>query len=130
MTLRRSSATTAAAAGAGESASVSSSGCRGRRSAVAATSSRCDHDAPRAPAAMAELIQRFDSAVEITVIAERLRARALEQELSTAQVIEILDRWGESLRGPEVDAIPGAPFLRLWLRRSTLEAIVERELGA
>jgi hypothetical protein len=72
----------------------------------------------------------FDSAGEIAVTAGRLRARALEQELSPAQVIEILDRWGESLRGPEIDAIPGAPFLRLWLRRSTLEPIVERELGA
>ena len=79
---------------------------------------------------MSELIQRFDSAQEIAVVAERLRAQALGQELSPAQVIEILDRWGDSLRGPEVDAIPGAPFLRLWLRRSTLEPLIERELGA
>jgi hypothetical protein len=44
-------------------------------------------------------------------------------------VIEILERWGESLRGPRFDAIPGAAFLKLWLRRGTLEPIVVRELG-
>jgi acyl-CoA reductase LuxC len=79
---------------------------------------------------MAEVIQQVDSAREMAVVAERLRASALERELSPSQVIEILERWGEALRGSEVDAIPGVPFLRLWLRRSTLEPIIVRELGA
>jgi hypothetical protein len=45
------------------------------------------------------------------------------------EVIEVLERWGESLSGPPFDAIPGVAFLKLWLRRGTLEPIVTRELG-
>jgi hypothetical protein len=78
---------------------------------------------------MPELLQQFDSAGEVTAAAQRLRERALERELTPAQVIGILERWGESLRGPTVDAIPGVAFLRLWMRRGTLEPIVVRELG-
>jgi len=79
---------------------------------------------------MADLIQHFDSAREVTAAAQRLRQRALDVELTPAQVIEILERWGESLHGATLDAIPGVAFLRLWLRRGTLEPIVVRELGA
>ncbi len=78
---------------------------------------------------MAELLQQVHSAQEIAARAGVLRARALEQEFSPAQVIEILGRWGEALRGPEVESIPGAAFLRLWLRRASLESLVVRELG-
>ena len=78
---------------------------------------------------MSELIRQFESAAELGATAQRLRARTLERDLSPSQVIEILERWGEALRGPELDPIPGASFLRLWLRRGTLEAIVLRELG-
>jgi len=79
---------------------------------------------------MVELVQQVDSAPRITAAAQHLRARALGSELSPSDVIEILERWGESLRGASVDAIPGVAFLRLWLRRGTLESIVVRELGA
>ncbi len=79
---------------------------------------------------MPELVRQFDSAREVAAAAQRLRAQALEQELTPSQVIGILERWGESLRGPAVDAIPGVAFLKLWLRRGTLESIVRRELGA
>ena len=78
---------------------------------------------------MSDLFQHFDSAREITATARRLRERALDSGLTPAQVIEILERWGEALRGPAVDAIAGVAFLRLWLRRGTLEPIVARELG-
>ena len=79
---------------------------------------------------MSDLIRQFDSARDITAAAQRVRERALARELSPSQVIEILERWGESLRGLAVDAIPGVPFLKLWLRRGTLESLVVRELGA
>lgn len=78
---------------------------------------------------MSDLIRHFDSARDIIAAAGFVRERALALELSASQLIEILERWGESLHGPEVDAIPGVAFLRLWLRRGTLEAIVRRELG-
>ena len=79
---------------------------------------------------MSDLIRHFDSARDIIAAAELVRERALARELRPSQVIEILERWGESLHGPELDAIPGVPFLKLWLRRGTLESIVLRELGA
>ncbi len=79
---------------------------------------------------MADLLQHVDSAQQIAAAAQRLRQRALERELSPSRVIGILERWGESLRGATIDAIPGVAFLRLWLRRGTLESIVVRELGA
>jgi Acyl-CoA reductase (LuxC) len=79
---------------------------------------------------MPDLLQQFDSARDVAAAAQRLRERALERELTPTQVIAILERWGESLRGPTVDAIPGVAFLRLWLRRGTLEPLVVRELGA
>jgi hypothetical protein len=79
---------------------------------------------------MSELLQHFDSPRGVTAAAQRLRERVRDLELAPAQVIEVLERWGESLRGPTVDAIPGVAFLRLWLRRGTLEPIVVRELGA
>jgi hypothetical protein len=78
---------------------------------------------------MPDLLQHFDSPREVTAAAQRLREQALDLELTPSQVIEILERWGESLRGPTIDAIPGVAFLRLWLRRGTLEPIVVRELG-
>ena len=79
---------------------------------------------------MSDLIRHFDSARDIIAAAELVRERALARELRPSQVIEILERWGESLHGPELDAIPGVPFLKLWLRRGTLDSIVLRELGA
>jgi len=78
---------------------------------------------------MSDLLQHFDSPREVAAAAQRLRERALELELTPSQVIDILERWGESLRGAGVDEIPGVAFLRLWLRRGTLEPIVVRELG-
>ena len=79
---------------------------------------------------MSDLIRHFDSARDIIAAAELVRERALARQLRPSQVIEILERWGESLHGTELDAIPGVPFLKLWLRRGTLESIVLRELGA
>jgi hypothetical protein len=78
---------------------------------------------------MSDLLQSFDGPREVTATAQRLRQQALDVELTPSQVIEVLERWGESLRGPSVDAIPGVAFLRLWLRRGTLEPLVVRELG-
>jgi hypothetical protein len=79
---------------------------------------------------MPDLVQSVDSPREITVAAQRLRRAALDREITPLHVIEILERWGECLRGAELDSIPGVAFLRLWLRRGTLEPIVARELGA
>src|ERR1700751_3432087 len=130
MTLRKSSAMTVAPAGDGGSASASSTACGKARSGPAVILGLRGNARPPSRWAMAELVQQVDSAPRITAAAQHLRARALESELSPSDVIGILERWGESLRGASVDAIPGVAFLRLWLRHGTLESIVVRELGA
>jgi acyl-CoA reductase LuxC len=79
---------------------------------------------------MSDLVQSIQAPQDISAAAQRLREAALQKEITPLQVIEILERWGASLHGPTLDAIPGVAFLRLWLRRGTLEPIVTRELGA
>lgn len=78
---------------------------------------------------MTEIIQGFRSAKEIIAAVTRLREGALRRELTPARAIESLERWGAALRGDGIDSIPGVPFLKLWLRRGTLEPIAVRELG-
>jgi hypothetical protein len=79
---------------------------------------------------MSNLIQFVDSQNEITAGAQRLRECVRVRELTPLRVIEVLERWGAALHGPALDTLPGVPFLRLWLRRGTLEPIVVQELGA
>lgn len=78
---------------------------------------------------MSELIRTVSSPAEITAAAQRLRATALATPLTPAQVIEILEGWGTALQGSALEAIPGVAFLKLWLRRGTLEPLLVRELG-
>src|SRR5579883_3507771 len=78
---------------------------------------------------MADPIWHVSSPTEIAAGAERLRAHALSHPITPLRVIEILEQWGSALRGPAVDGIPGVAFLRLWLRRGSLEPILHRELG-
>jgi acyl-CoA reductase-like NAD-dependent aldehyde dehydrogenase len=68
---------------------------------------------------------------DIAAVARRLREQVLiDDAIPPLQVIEILERWGAALRGPAVEVIPGVAFLRLWLRRNSLEPMLLRELGA
>jgi len=78
---------------------------------------------------MSDLVHKIDSPQEITAAAQALRRVALNKPVSALEVIELLERWGASLTGSIFDAIPGVAFLKLWLRRGTLEPIVVRELG-
>jgi hypothetical protein len=78
---------------------------------------------------MPDRVLCVDSAAQLTAAADQLRELARRTPLTPAQVIDILERWGASLGGSALDAIPGVPFLRLWLRRGTLEPIVVHELG-
>jgi hypothetical protein len=78
---------------------------------------------------MTDPVQVVHAPHELTAAAQRLREVALQREMTPRPVIEILERWGAALHGPALDAIPGVAFLRLWLRRGTLEPIVARELG-
>ena len=78
---------------------------------------------------MSDVIRIVDSAAEVGAAAARLREYALCNHVTPLQVIEVLERWGVALRGTALEEIPGVPFLRLWLRRGSLEPILLRELG-
>jgi len=78
---------------------------------------------------MPDRVLSVNSAAQIAAAAQQLRELARRKPVTPTQAIDVLERWGASLRGPALDAIPGVPFLRLWLRRGALEPIVMHELG-
>ncbi len=77
-----------------------------------------------------ELTHRVNSPAEISNAVSRLRQAVLGSEISPNEVIHIFEAWARALDARELDDIPGIVFLRMWLRRGTLEPIIERELGA
>jgi hypothetical protein len=78
---------------------------------------------------VSNLIREVDSPEEIVQAAVRLREVALNEELPLGMVIELFEQWAAALQGNGMVSLPGAAFLRLWLRRGSLEPILERELG-
>ncbi|MGB9470930.1 MAG: acyl-CoA reductase [Candidatus Acidiferrum sp.] len=79
---------------------------------------------------MAELTHKVDSPAEISAAAAKLRQEISRLELSPGEVMTVFDSWAKSLDARELDDLPGMPFVRMWLRRGTLEPIIARELGA
>jgi hypothetical protein len=79
---------------------------------------------------MSELIHAIGSREGIACGAQRLRENALKNEVTSQVVLDIFERWAAALDDRTVREIPGVTFLRLWLRRGTLEPILIRELGA
>jgi len=71
----------------------------------------------------------IDSPAEIVEAASRLRQVVLDSEISPIEVMSVFDSWARSLDSRELDEVPGIVFLRMWLRRGTLEPIIARELG-
>jgi hypothetical protein len=78
---------------------------------------------------MSDVIQTIVSAQEIRCAAQGLREAALKSEVPPKAILEVFERWAAALDAPGVREIPGVTFLRLWLRRGTLEPILLRELG-
>src|SRR5580698_10252583 len=68
-----------------------------------------DHDAVRV----------VDSAQEI-----------VNEAITPSAILEIFEKWAAALSDRELHDVPGATFLRLWLRRGSLEPVLLRELGA
>jgi hypothetical protein len=66
---------------------------------------------------------------ELATVAGRLRQIALEKKLTPHAILEIFERWAAALDKGKARDVPGVTFLRLWLRRGTLEPIITRELG-
>ena len=61
---------------------------------------------------------------------QRLRRLALEKQIPPDTIFDIFEGWAAALDKGKAREIPGVTFLRLWLRRGTLEPILVRELGA
>jgi Acyl-CoA reductase (LuxC) len=77
-----------------------------------------------------EIVQAVQSTAELTAAAAKLRQVTAEDEiLLPNEVISVFDAWAKKLDARELDELPGIPFLRMWLRRGTLEPIIARELG-
>ena len=77
-----------------------------------------------------DLVHAIDSPQEIAGAAQRLHAVVREEEISPNAVLDIFERWSAALAATDLQEVPGLAFLRLWLRRGTLEPIILRELGA
>ena len=80
-------------------------------------------------AAVVEFLRDVGTPAEISDAAARLRQAVLDSEVSPDQVLSIFDTWAKSLDSRALDELPGIVFLRMWLRRGTLEPIILRELG-
>lgn len=78
---------------------------------------------------MTALTTKVESPAEISGAAVRLRQAVLEAEISPNDVMNVFEAWASRLDAREFSDAPGIPFLRMWLRRGTLEPIIARELG-
>jgi len=76
------------------------------------------------------LVHAVDSSAEIYTAVDNLRQNVGNTEVSLGEIICILDSWAKRLDDRDLDDSTGIPFLRMWLRRGTLEPIVARELGS
>lgn len=79
---------------------------------------------------MSDLVRVIDSAAEVAALATELRAALAGPEIGTNAVLDEFEAWATALGEEETSGIPGVAFLRMWLRRGTLEPIIARELGA
>ncbi len=76
-----------------------------------------------------KVVQAVHAPAEITDAADELRRRAANDEMTPNEVMTVFEAWAMSLQAKELDEVPGIVFLRMWLRRGTLEPIINRELG-
>ncbi len=80
--------------------------------------------------AATKLVQAVHAPADISEAAAELRRRTANDAITPNEVMTIFEAWAKSLQAKELDEIPGIIFLRMWLRRGTLEPIITRELGA
>jgi hypothetical protein len=78
---------------------------------------------------MSELIRVVGLPGEISVLATGLRETVRANEITPSAVLDVFEAWAAALGDWETADIPGVQFLRMWLRRGTLEPIMRRELG-
>ena len=76
-----------------------------------------------------QFVQEVKSPDVIRDAGAELRRVVSEEPIRPDEVMSHFEAWARSLDSRELDEIPGIVFLRMWLRRGTLEPIVARELG-
>jgi hypothetical protein len=79
---------------------------------------------------MVGLVQTVHSPAEISSAAAELHKVTSSEEISPNEVMTVFESWARGLDARELDEVPGIVFLRMWLRRGTLEPIIARELGS
>jgi len=78
---------------------------------------------------MPELTCTVDSPQDIALAAQQLRTMSFEEPIAPRTVLDVFEKWSDALNANELREIPGLTFMRLWLRRNTLEPLLVRELG-
>lgn len=78
---------------------------------------------------MSDSTHIIDSPEQISAAADRIRQTAMATEVTVNTILGVFETWAAALGSPDTANIPGVAFLRLWLRRGTLEPIITRELG-
>ena len=78
---------------------------------------------------VSELFLDINRPEEVSAAASALRASLKAREITPHEVLEVFEAWAAALGVSEAADIPGVQFLRMWLRRGTLEPILLRELG-
>jgi len=78
---------------------------------------------------MSELICQVERPEDIRAAGTELRESLSASEITTNIVLDVCEAWAAALGERETIDIPGVQFLRMWLRRGTLEPILTRELG-
>jgi hypothetical protein len=77
-----------------------------------------------------QLIRDAISPQDIPVFAAELRDAVAGKQLTPHAVLDGFEAWSAALGARTTADIPGVQFLRIWLRRGTLEPLLARELGA
>ena len=78
---------------------------------------------------MTDVTYVIDSPDQIFAAARSMRQTVMSSELSPDAILDLFEAWSTALGSPDTADIPGVAFLRMWLRRGTLEPIINRELG-
>jgi len=78
---------------------------------------------------MSKSIRIIGQTEEIPEIAAELRNSLNAREITPSVILDGFEAWSAALGERETTNIPGVQFLRMWLRRGTLEPILSRELG-
>jgi hypothetical protein len=78
---------------------------------------------------MTSLVQFPQAPADITAAAAAVRTALAEAETDLPGMLAAFEKWAAALSTRELDAIPGVAFLKIWLRRGSIEPIIARELG-